>query len=119
MSSELGHPLPVVLSDGGGAEVSGLFTDLRPTLLSYPLHEIGLHISLTSSTIYHPKVRSNHVDRFPLTWELAVIDECWSRRVQLCLAPGASNGGGGFDGQCLEYVACKIHLLVSYRNSMN
>lgn len=35
MSSELGHSLPVVLA-ASGTEVSGLYTDLRPTPLSYP-----------------------------------------------------------------------------------
>lgn len=33
MSSEIGH-LPIVLSEGVGAEVSGLFTDLRLIPLS-------------------------------------------------------------------------------------
>lgn len=29
--------------------------------------------------------------------------------------PGACNGGGEFDGRCLEHVACKINLFL-YRN---
>lgn len=125
MSSKIGHPLPIVLSDGGGAEVSELFTDLRLLSLLSPPHEIKFHISLTLAQFTIQKsdqtmwTNSLLPGNWRLNWRLLMrrgVDRCsYAWPGSPGGRPGACNGGGEFDGQCLEHVACKINLFL-YRN---
>lgn len=121
MSSKIGHPLPIVLSDGGGAEVSGLFTDLRLLFLLSPPHEIKFHISLTLAQFSTQKSDQTMWinSLLPGNWRLLMrsgVDRCsYAWPGSPGGRPGACNGGGEFDGQCLEHVACKINLFL-YRN---